>query len=95
MKTLNLKSGSKDKKEGVMKTTILAIGMMVLLCMPQITSKAAAQGSHFTAMAISSLAEREIREKEKLVAEANCEIKTARNTAVAGDQSEEYLKERK
>jgi hypothetical protein len=87
MTTLNLKPISKDKKGDIMKTTILAIGIiMVLLCMPQITTKAAAQQSgYFTAMAISSLAEKEAREKDKL-AEVNCEIRTAQNTVAADDE---------
>jgi hypothetical protein len=97
MKESNHKPGSKEKKEGIMKTTILTLGMLVLFCMPQITSMAAAQGGNqggfYTAMAISSLAEKEIREKEGLAAE-NCEIRTAKNTVVAGDADGGYLKER-
>ena len=86
MKKFNRKSGSTDKKEGIMKTTILAIGMLVLFSMPQIATVAAAQqgGNHgvfYTAMAISSLAEKEIRDNEKLHA-SDCEEMTAMNTAV-------------
>jgi hypothetical protein len=69
-----------------MKTTILTIGMMVLFCMPQITTSADSRGSDqtgfSTAMAISNLAEKEIRKKERVAAEDN-KIKTAANTIAA------------
>ena len=90
MMQFNRKSGSSDKKEGIMKTAILTIGILVLFSMAQITTMAVAQqsgnhGAFISAMAISSLAEKEIREDEKRPA-LECAELTAMNTAIADDK---------